>query len=320
MAVDLEEQDVLTDSDATSEGLDQDQDVAEEYAPGELAPSIVAKSKVWKPADLEQEGMLHCILSLLRSCFTTDESPRRWQVLETWEARMMDRGYQHLEATKEGGWRVPAAGGSNRNGIAELDDAGVFNTNVFSAQGDIATGALNRGAIKVNFSPRRSKRPEDVSAAAVANEYKWLWAKNNARLQYDLTNLGWTDSRVVTWTRTVADKRYGLDEEGNPRRVELSTTHGVLESRLPMIADNVRDCGFISVFDEQDYGIARATYPWMGTKLKPSLGTFGETEFERIARINTRVGVIGMYVTGISGRPTRRSRVWWQRRRIRAKS
>lgn len=276
--------------------------VAQEYAPGELAPCIVTRSKVWKPADLEKEGMTGVITDLLRSCFTTDEAPRRWQVLENWEARMMDRGFQHLEGTKEGGWRVAAAGGrENSNGIADQDEAGVFATNILSAQGDIAIGALNRGAIKVNFSPRRSKRPEDVAAAAIANEYKWLWQKTNSRLQSDLTGLGWTDSRVVVWTRTVADKRFGLDEDGKPRQIELSTAHGVLESRLPMMADSVRDCGYLSVFDELDYGIARATYPWMGTKLKPSLGTLGDTEFERMARINTRVGVLGRFSTGITG-------------------
>ncbi|MFP5230781.1 MAG: hypothetical protein ACLGXA_24455 [Acidobacteriota bacterium] len=298
MALELEE-DVLTGDDADEE----QETAAREYAPGELAPSIVTKSKVWKPADLEKQGMLNVILDLLRNCFSSDEAPRRWQVLETWEARLFDRGYQHLEGTKEGGWRVPAAGGrENHNGIADQDEAGVFATNILSSQGDIAIGALNRGAVKISFSPRRNKRPQDVAAAAAANEYRWLWTKNNATLQYDLTSLGWTDPRAVVWTRTIADKRFGHDDDGNPRQIELSSVFGVLESRLPMMANAVKDCGHLSVFDEMDYGIARATYPWMGRKLKPSLGTFGETEFERIARINTRVGVLGRYATsGVSG-------------------
>lgn len=274
---------------------------AEEYAPGEIVPALVTKSRVWKPDELRDEGILGCIESLLKSCFQTDEAPRRWQVVETWEARMLDRGYQHLEATREGGWSVAGAGGGDKNGIAEQNDAGLFATNILGAQGDIAVGALNRGAVKVNFSPRRSKRPEDVAAAAAANEYKWLWAKYNDRLQSDITTTGWTDSRAVLWTRTVADQRFGLDDEGNPRQIEITTAHGVLESRLPMMADHLRDCGNASVFEELDYGIARATYPWVGKKLKPSFGTFGEAEFERIARINTRVGVMGRYVTGISG-------------------
>lgn len=275
--------------------------VAREYAPGELAPSIVTKSKVWKPDELRDEDMLDVITGLLRSCFESDEPCRRWQVLETWELRMSDRGYQHLESTSEGGWRVPGSEDEHANALANMNDAGVFSTPVLPSQGDIAIGCLNRGAIKVNFTPRRSKRPQDVAAAAAANEYKWLWQKANADLQYDLTSLGWTDPRVITWTRTVADKRFGLDDEGSPMQAELTTPWGVLESRAPMLAGSLKECGFLSLFESLDHGLARAAYPWMNKKLKPCLSTFGNTDFEAIARINTRVGVASHLTAGISG-------------------
>src|ERR1700728_1188105 len=238
---DIENQDTdLVDGDAEPEV------VAREYAPGELAPSIITKSKVWKPDELRDEDMLDVITALLRSCFESDEPCRRWQVLETWELRMSDRGYQHLESTSEGGWRVPGSEDEHSNALANMTDAGVFSTPILPSQGDIAIGCLNRGAIKVNFTPRRSKRPQDVAAAAAANEYKWLWQKANADLQYDLTSIGWTDPRVITWTRTIADKRFGLDDDGNPVQAELTTPWGVLESRSPMLAGSLKECGFTS--------------------------------------------------------------------------
>jgi hypothetical protein len=39
----------------------------------------------------------------------------------------------------------------------------------------------------------------------------------------------------------------------------------------------------------------------MGKKIKPSWGGAGELEFERIARINTRIGLAGKYITGTMG-------------------
>jgi hypothetical protein len=288
---------------------------AQEYAPGELAPVIVTSQKVWKPDDLPRD-IVQVITTLSQICSTTDEAARRFSVLQTWEMRHMDRGYQYLEPDQRGGWKIAGVDSSarHRNQLAAADDAGLYATNVLSAQGDIATGALNRGKIKVSFSPKRSKNPADVAAADTANQYKYLWEKYNPRLQSDIANLGWTDCRVVTWTRSVADKsRFGVNEDGTPRIVEMSTAHGVLESKLPMMVDSLKDCGYVQIFEEMDYAVARAAYPWMGDKIKPSWGTYGELEFERIARINTRIGIVGKYITGTSGiRETTMGYLWFR--------
>jgi hypothetical protein len=277
-------------------------DQAEEYAPGELAPSIVTPSKVWKPADLLKEGMAGVLTDLARTCSNTDEAARRFQVLQTWELRHVDRGYQYLEDDGRGGWKIAGVNNNSRqNFLSAGDDSGLYPTNILSAQGDIACGALNRGKIKVNFSPKRLKDPRSVRAAETANQYKHLWQKYNTNLQREIAELGWTDCRVVTWTRTVADKRFGVDEQGRPRQIELTTPHGVLESKLPMMVDSLGDMSYIQIFEEMDYAVARAAYPWMGDRIKPSWGTYGELEFERIARINTRIGIIGKYITGTSG-------------------
>ena len=288
---------------------------AEEYAPGELAPVIVTSAKVWKPDELPKD-IVQVITTLAQICSTTDEAARRFSVLQTWEMRHMDRGYQYLEPDQRGGWKIAGVDASarHRNQLAAADDAGLYATNILSAQGDIATGALNRGRIKISFSPKRSKNPSDVAAADAANQYKHIWEKYNPTLQRDIANLGWTDCRVVTWTRSVADKaRFGTNDDGTPRIVEMSTAHGVLESKLPMMVDSLKDCGYVQIFEEMDYAVARAAYPWMGDKIKPSWGTYGELEFERIARINTRIGIVGKYITGTSGiRETTMGYLWFR--------
>lgn len=276
---------------------------AEEYQPGELAPSIVTDAKVWKPTDFKDQTIIPTIKSLFEKCAIADEAARRFNVLETWEIRHFDRQHQYLKAEKgTGAWQVYGAdAGAGKNGIAESDDRNLYATNIFSAQGDIATGALNRGKIKVKAAPRKSKNPPDVAASDEANKYTYIWEKMNPTLQGDLFDIGWTDCRSLVWTRTVADARWGEGADGSPHRRELSTAHGVLETKGPMMADKLCDWGYAYVFEEMDYAIARAAYPWMGKKIKPSWGGSGELEFERIARINTRIGLAGRYITGTMG-------------------
>jgi hypothetical protein len=267
------------------------QDEAQEYAPGELAPCIVTQAKVWKSDDLKRENLLEPIRGLIKSLPLDGDLARRFNVLETWEARLMDRGHQHLSAEGEGFRVAGAPGEDKRNSLAELANAGINNTNVFSAQGDICTGVLNRGKIRVSFSPRKSKRPQDVAAADAGNSYKFLWEKNNPNLQKDITNCAWTDCRSLVWTRTIADKRFGLDDEGNPRQMEVSSAFGALESRLPMLQDSLKDCSYAQIFEESDYATQRACFPWTGKKIKPGAGSDVDHEFERIARISTRTGI-----------------------------
>ncbi len=279
---------------------------AEEYQPGELAPSIITAAQVWKPADVEKvdKALSNVFTTLAESCSQADEAARRFSVLQVWEERHMDRGYQYLEGGQGGGWEiVGASAGKNKNGLAENNDANLYATNIYSAQGDIITSALCRGKITVNFTPNRSKNPLDVACSDESNKYKHLWYEVNdsMQLQRQTVGLAWTDPRGLMWTRTVADKRFGLNDDGSIRRREISSVHGVLETKLPMMVDSLKECSYAQIFEEMDYAIARATYPWMGDKIKPSWGTAGELEFERIARINTRIGIVGKYITGTSG-------------------
>src|SRR5882724_10535451 len=290
--------------------VEQQQEIAQaqEYKPGELAPSIVTQAQKWKPDDLDKvdKTMKSVITSLVEACSAPDEAARCFSVLQTWEARHMDRGYQYLEEDGKGGWKIAGINTTSKsaNSLANADDSNLYPTNIFSAQGDIITSALCRGEIKVNFAPRNSKNPQDVVCADEANKYKYIWDKANCKmdLQRDIMGTVWTDNRVIAWTRSVADKsRFGVNDQGDPKIVEITTIHGVLETKLPMMVDKLEQCGFAQIFDEQDYAIARAAYPWMGDKIKPAWGTFGEQEFERIARINTRIGIVGKYITGTSG-------------------
>ena len=282
---------------------------AQQYKPGELAPAIITSARVWKPDELKKQDptLIHTLMELVNRCSVTDEAARRFSILQCWQERHFDRGYQFLENSSNGGWSVFGvnSGVKSKNTLAECDDANLYPTNVYAAQGDIITSALCRGRIKVNFSPAKSKNPADVQCADEANKYKHIWCdvNNSLELQRATVGLAWTDPRALFWTRSVADKsRFGIvSDSDDPKVVDITTLHGVLETKLPMMADTLSQCGYAQIFEEIDYAVARATYWWMGNKIKPSWGTYGELEFERIARINTRIGIVGKYITGTSG-------------------
>ena len=288
---------------------------AEEYQPGELAPCLITDAQVWKPADFKDQTIIPVLKSLFEKCAMADEAARRYQVLETWEMRHFDRQHQYLKSERgTGAWQIYGANSTsqNGNGIADADDRNLYATNIFSAQGDIATGALNRGKIKVTFAPRKSKNPPDVAGADECNKYKYLHEKANPNLQRDFFLAGWTDCRSLVWTATWADARWGTGAQGPVRR-ELSKVFGVLETKGPMMADKLRDWSYALCFEEIDYAVARAVYPWMGKKIKPAWGGSGELEFERIARINTRIGLAGRYVSGTEGiRETTMGYAWFR--------
>lgn len=282
---------------------------AQQYKPGELAAAIITTARIWKPDDIKNVDatITQTLTELVNRCSVTDEAARRFSILQCWQERHFDRGYQYLTDASNGGWSIFGTENSSKkhNTLKDADDANLYPTNIYSAQGDIITSALCRGQIKVNFNPAKSKNPEDVKAADEANKYKYIWSKvnNSIELQRETVGLAWTDPRAVFWTRSVADRsRWGtVDGADDPRIVEVTTAHGVLETKLPMMADRLDQCGYAQIFEEVDYSVARATYWWMGSKIKPSWGTYGELEFERIARINTRIGIVGKYITGTSG-------------------
>jgi hypothetical protein len=298
--------------DVVDKAAEDTTDKAQEYKPGELGPAIVTSSTIYKPDDLKKlsptlEGV---ITGLLDSIGNQDIAPRRLNILQVWEARLFDRGYQYLDGGRDG-WSMAGskAEGDKGNPIKRMDDSNLYPTNVMASQGDIISSALCRGDIKVNFTPVRSKEPADVESSDAANKYRYIWQEANCStaLQRELAGLSWTDPRGVFWTRSMANKSlFGTVDTGTEdeemKIVEVTTLHGVLESNLPIMADSKDQMAWAQIREEVDYAVARASYPWMPKgKIKPSSGTYGELEFERIARIHSRIGAAGRSLTGTTG-------------------
>lgn len=82
-----------------------------------------------------------------------------------------------------------------------------------------------------------------------------------------------------------------------PRGREVIEVIGALESKLPIKEDCLATCIYAQVSREIDLQTARARYPDVADEIKPWSGGPGGDDIDRLARINTRQGVLDNYIT-----------------------
>lgn len=82
-----------------------------------------------------------------------------------------------------------------------------------------------------------------------------------------------------------------------PRGRQVVTVVGGLESKFPIKEDCLATCTYGQISREIDLQRARAKYPDHAGKITASVGGPGGDDIDRLARINTRLGVLDNYVT-----------------------
>ena len=92
-----------------------------------------------------------------------------------------------------------------------------------------------------------------------------------------------------------------MDGEREPRREpkgrEVVEVGGALEWKFPIKEDCLADMPYAQRSKEIDLQIARARYPEYAEKIKAWQGGPGGDDIDRLARINTRLGVMDNYLT-----------------------
>lgn len=82
-----------------------------------------------------------------------------------------------------------------------------------------------------------------------------------------------------------------------PRGREVIEVGGALEWKFPIKEDWLANCSYAQNSHEIDLQIARARYPQVAEKVKAWQGGPGGDDIDRLARINTRLGVMDNYLT-----------------------
>lgn len=89
------------------------------------------------------------------------------------------------------------------------------------------------------------------------------------------------------------------DDSEMPAICELTTAHGVLESKRPIYADDISGMGYLRLAWEEDVDILKERYPWIQDKIEAGQSCAGSSDqYDRMARINVRLAVQSSTASG----------------------
>ena len=179
---------------------EEDDDIVSKYDLGCYGAWWASPEKTYLKEDIEDD-VLHALVSLRQMASRSDIAARRFEVEQTWESSLFERGYQHLTGRKGGGFDLP--GQDTRWGpTAQINRANLLNTNILSKTCDIIVGALCREVPRVQFLPSCPQNNPEVTAAQVADKFKFVYQRNtNIRgLMRKVSKLFCTDDRVIAFT------------------------------------------------------------------------------------------------------------------------
>jgi len=191
---------------------------------GQLGPFDYSAEPFLELSDEEKNA----VKKLIRDCSKRDTAARRMEVEQAWEARLFKRGYQYLLPRRGGGWSLPSPTTGFGAG-KQVQQAALYETNIYGAHCDIVTSALVRDIPQCRFEPFNPSYDPDITAADAAEDYAEIFARANdlRMLHTQAADYMCTDGRVLFVTYTVLDgQRFGYEdpEDDNPVVPEDETT------------------------------------------------------------------------------------------------
>lgn len=219
--------------------LGEEQAPETQFEPGELGPYW---DSPFPPAELSDSAE-KAMFMLCNSVGQKDVAARRWEVEQSWEARLFDRGYQRLLPRKGGGWVFPPFGNTYNQGTQANANRTPFGyeTNVYALYGEIVQAALTRDIPRVRFEPANPNSDADITAKSGATSFARLFQRNNNLLgfQHQLAYYLWNDGRAVAVTDFVRDSQK-LGFEPIPSEAEVPVVPETESQTNPVVAYFVR--------------------------------------------------------------------------------
>lgn len=234
---------------STPTGQDEAQEPHPEttFDPGELAPHWASPyPNVLDDMSKEAKDELKRLCDIVGN---KDIAARRWEVEQSWEARLFYRSYQYLLPRKGGGWVLPPFATSYNRSSSGASGSRKFygyETNMYTTYGEIVQAALTRDIPHVRFEPQDPESDADITAAQAATDYARIFSRNlDLKSRHEqMANYLWTDGRVMIITDHVKDsQRFGREDyeeenaavpetESNEQPVLFLVRHGETEKNL----------------------------------------------------------------------------------------
>jgi len=229
--------------------------------------------------DQHLQGVL---LSLVRKQTTRDSTARRVQVLDARTQRFFYRGLQYLAWDAKDQALVSINGLASVTGDADTSASYRQTFNIYQAYAKSFMAVFSQNSPNSRAEADDPKSPLDIAAAAEANKARRIVEKQNPpkALQIDAARLLWTDGLIVTYTRSVTDR------EGKPgEKIDL---FGVLETRFPMTAATIAECGYGQINTEHDVAFLKSKFPEAASRI---VASDSGDEFDRISRLSVAQGM-----------------------------
>jgi broad specificity phosphatase PhoE len=195
------------------------------FRPGDLSPFWYSPQQ--NVLDDLSEKAKNEVKRLVDEIGNKDVAARRWEVEQSWEARLFDRGYQYLLPRRGGGWILPPfATDYNRTSSKKSGKFYGYETNIYATYGEIITAALTRDVPGVRFEPKNPESDIDVTAKEAATRYAKCFGRSNdlLALQQQMVYYLRTDGRSVIVTDHIIDRqRFGSLDPLNPVNPETET-------------------------------------------------------------------------------------------------
>lgn len=285
--------------------------------PGVLCPVQVYEEE---PVELE-ESEKNALKQLFEKLKQRDMPARREEIIKVWEAHLFERGFQHLLLHRNFGWQFPQSG--TGYGYGEANSKSMFATNIYASYEDIIVAALSREFPTTRAKPSNPKEDADITAAESAEKLieEIIRKANGMKVEAaDLARLLWTDGRSWQRTRYMRNaQKYGYEDAnepvvpeneeaeaeqstqtGEPKGWQEITTHGALETKMPMKANNRDECEYLIFAHEVPVSKAKSRFPDKEKEIKPATGPVGGDDIDRLARVNVLLGVEDNFITADS--------------------
>ena len=302
----------------------------EGYVPGRYTSWMCSPEPIFGPTELgEYKSAVEDMINQVGKC---DAAARTWEVLQAWEMRLFRRNYHFLNAGFKGWGMFGGTAGTTGASIMQTQNAmKLFACNVFGARHKKITALLSRQVPGTTVAPVDDEDPMDQAASEEAEKYLEVFIHQAGLKEVVKKAAGYfcTDDRVGLLTYTVADQtRWGTETPSRqqkvygspksegvtpetemespaenfevPARREVTLVGGKLEWKVPLIADEEEEMGWVRYQHEVSNNMLKAKYPWIKDSIEGQGPTAagGSEQIDRMARVNVRLAVQASSTSG----------------------
>lgn len=218
-----------------------------------------------------------------------DQWARQIELLRTTLLRFFWLGLQHTWWDADAGMYQVGPSGGMVTLQENLNEEPTFRQdfNIFTSYGKSFISVFGQNSPATRMEPDEALDSRSIEAAEEAQKYTRIYEKFNPPKvqQIEIGRILWTDGRLVSLTRTIADKsRFGVDKDGKPRQREITYYFGVLETKVPIYESDFAKWPYCKISGDHDLCYLKEKYSEFAANI--AIGSKSSSPNEEIARMS----------------------------------